>query len=61
MSNNNDEKPNYPVLRDYTEVGDLDNTSHEGNPKVVNPLRVLLVIEDLHSNEPILTLTYMYL
>ena len=35
MSNNNDEKPNDPVLRDYTEVVDLDYTSHEGNPKVV--------------------------
>lgn len=30
---NDYEKPTYPDVHDYTEVGDLDDTSHEGNPK----------------------------
>ena len=30
---NNDEKPTYPDVHDYTEVGYLDDTSHEGNRK----------------------------
>ena len=32
-SNNNIEKLTYPDGRDYTEVGDWDDTSHQGNHK----------------------------